>query len=479
MWADTDAAGRGADVVVADAWVKIGAATSPSFSKNGERIFHLRGAGLPQVWVMDADGTNAAPLSFQDEKVGFLRRSPADDRLIWGIDAGGDERQQLFLREPAGQPRALTEAPRVIHDFGAWSADGARIAFAANDRDERFFDISVMELATGARTKLLESKAILTVPSWSPDGTRLLVIEDHSSTDTRLWILDVASAKATRVPAAALTRFASVRWTSDGAGLMGLTDHGGSDFMRLCRIDPASGETSAVYDAPARDVEAWALTPDGATLATVENDRGYGMLRVGAFGTERPVVTGLPEGIVGDLNWGPGGKRLAFTAQGPVTPPGIWLWQDGAVRPLVQPDPAEAGIDPARLVAPSLVEWTSFDGRTIPGWFAHAARVPRRWAASRRGVGAWRPGVADAGQFPARHPDAAVPGLRRADAEHPRQHRLWPRLYGSRRSRASAPTRWPTSPPAVHWLAAQPEASTPSASASWANPMAGGWCWPP
>ena len=33
-----------------DAWVKIGAATSPVFSKDGRTLFHLRGAGLPQVW---------------------------------------------------------------------------------------------------------------------------------------------------------------------------------------------------------------------------------------------------------------------------------------------------------------------------------------------------------------------------------------------------------------------------------------------
>ncbi len=62
--------------VATDAWVKISAATSPAFSKDGGTIFHLRGAGLPQVWAMDADGGNGRQLSFHDEKVGFLRRCP-------------------------------------------------------------------------------------------------------------------------------------------------------------------------------------------------------------------------------------------------------------------------------------------------------------------------------------------------------------------------------------------------------------------
>ena len=30
----------------------------------------------------------------------MLRRSPVDDRLIYGIDRGGDERQQLLLIDP-------------------------------------------------------------------------------------------------------------------------------------------------------------------------------------------------------------------------------------------------------------------------------------------------------------------------------------------------------------------------------------------
>ena len=81
-----------------DSWVRIGAATTPVFSRDGTRLFHLRGAGLPQVWVMDRDGGNASPVSAHDEKVAILRRAPTDDRLIWGIDAGGDERQQFWLR---------------------------------------------------------------------------------------------------------------------------------------------------------------------------------------------------------------------------------------------------------------------------------------------------------------------------------------------------------------------------------------------
>jgi dipeptidyl aminopeptidase/acylaminoacyl peptidase len=362
--------------VPTDAWVQIGAATSPVFSKDGRTLFHLRGAGLPQVFAMDVDGGNVRQLSHHDEKVAFLRRCPADDRLIWGIDAGGDERQQFWLLEPGGEPRPLTAAPDTIHDFGAWSADGARIAYAANDRDERFYDISAMELASGARTRLLEGSSILTVASWTKDMARLVVIEDHSASDCRLWIMDAATGAIRAVPRTAPARFASVRWVEQGAALMALSDTG-ADMMRLIRIDPQTGTSTVVFETDGREVEAWSLSPDETMLATIENDRGYAVLRAGPADGERPVVTGLPSGIVADLAFAPDNATLAFTVQGPVTPPGIWLWRNGAAAPIPCEDPmAASGIDRSGRIAPRLVEWKSHDGLRIPGWLALPSGLP-------------------------------------------------------------------------------------------------------
>jgi dipeptidyl aminopeptidase/acylaminoacyl peptidase len=106
-------------------------------------------------------------------------------------------------------------------------------------------------------------------------------------------------------------------------------------------------------------------------LATIENDRGYAVLRVGSINGERLPVAGLPSGIVADLAWAPDNSALAFTVQGPVTPPGIWLWRDGNAAELPCEDPmAASGIDRESLIEPVLVEWQSFDGLRIPGWFA-------------------------------------------------------------------------------------------------------------
>jgi Tol biopolymer transport system component len=78
-----------------EAFAAIATAAAPAFSRDGRTLFHLRGSGLPQVWALDLATGDSRQLTFHDEKVALLRRSPVDDRLIHGIDRGGDERQQL------------------------------------------------------------------------------------------------------------------------------------------------------------------------------------------------------------------------------------------------------------------------------------------------------------------------------------------------------------------------------------------------
>jgi dipeptidyl aminopeptidase/acylaminoacyl peptidase len=351
------------------AWTAIGGASSPSFSGDGGTVFHLRGAGLAQVWSMRRDGSASVQLASQDEQATKLRRAPNSDQLLWSIDAGGNERHQVWLLDPGGTPRALTSALDASHDLGAFSPDGARIAFAANDRDIACFDIVVMDLATGDRRRVFEGAGTRSVTNWA--GTRLAVIEDRSSGDQSLWTIDADGHAAHEVPRRGLARYAAARFAKDGPHILALSDQGGADFMRLCRIEPGSGEVQPVFEPAGRDVEAWALSPDGSLLATVENDRSYGVLRVGPLGGEREIVSGLPRGVAGDLAWSPDGTALAFSAEGPTDPPGIYLWEAGAVRPLWQPDvQAAAGVNLAQLAGFTLVSWPGLDGQDVPGWLA-------------------------------------------------------------------------------------------------------------
>src|SRR5271154_874272 len=99
-----------------DRLMSLRSAAAPAFSKDGKRLFHLADdSGQMQIWSLDLDSGARRQLTAFDEPVGFFARSPASDTLVFGVDRGGDERQQLHLLAPdADGPVALTAAPDVI-----------------------------------------------------------------------------------------------------------------------------------------------------------------------------------------------------------------------------------------------------------------------------------------------------------------------------------------------------------------------------
>jgi dipeptidyl aminopeptidase/acylaminoacyl peptidase len=231
-----------------------------------------------------------------------------------------------------------------------------RISGSANDRDEAHFDLVTIDVASGKQERLAEGVHEATVGPWSKDGARLLFVQDRSTGDQRPFVVS-AGGEAVAVPRRGAMRFSSLRW--DGDWLLGLVEIAG--FMALCRVDPLAGEVMVEYAPAQRDVDAWSLSA-GGTLATVENDRGYSVLRVGLRGEERRLVE-LPDGVVTDLAWSADG-RLAFSFSGATRPSGLWVWSDGLAGAVWEPA-CDLPLQVFRLV-----EWRSFDGQAVPGWFA-------------------------------------------------------------------------------------------------------------
>ncbi len=328
----------------------IDAATQPGFSADGQTLHFLMGHP-PQLHALDLRTGGTTQLTHHTDRVVFHRRAPHDDRIVYGTD-DGTERQALHLRD--GTTRPLTTAPGTIFHLGAWHPDGTRLAITANDRDPAHFDILLVDLATGTHTRLAHGRHETGCGGWHRDGTRLVAWAEHGTGDVRPFTLQ-ADGTTTPLPRTGPADYSRLRWHNDH--WLGLTDTFG--WMALMQIDPVNGATATVY-APECDVEAWALSSAGL-LATVENDRGISVLRVGPRGGPRPPVPGLPD-VIADLAWSPDGQTLAFSATG-IVPPGLWLWTAAGVRCVLQPPGLPA-------VPWRRVSWPSFDGRDTPGWLA-------------------------------------------------------------------------------------------------------------
>lgn len=361
-------------------YLKIRSAWGPTWSPDGRRLAFLTEiTGVPQLWEVPSGGASGSAsfawpeqLTFYEERVSGAEYSPAGERLLFGMDAGGNERTQLFLLED-GQVTDLTRAPDAIHYSGGFSPDGKRVTYAATRRNGTDFDVYVQELdeaggVPGEAEMVWEAFGYHTISDWGPDGSFLVVSRHHSNLDNDLYRLDLSTGDATLLtPHEGEARFYGARVTPDGRNIYLATDRDG-DFTRLARLDLTTLELDFLTPDD-WDVEGVELSPDGSYLLASRNVEGYSDLMLFSGTGKRMPDPEVPEGIVGGFEFSPDGGRLAFTLAGPTRNADVWVLDlpDGEARRVTRS--STAGIPPRTFRRPRLVRYPSFDGREIPALF--------------------------------------------------------------------------------------------------------------
>jgi dipeptidyl aminopeptidase/acylaminoacyl peptidase len=351
-------------------YLKIRGAWGASWSPDGRRLAFLTEiTGVPQVWEVSSGAGGAGgpswpeQLTFYEERVSGAEYSPTRDQILFGMDAGGNERTQLFLLEN-GEVKDLTRAPDAIHYSGGFSPDGGRVAYAATRRNGTDFDVFVQGL-DGEPETVWEVAGYHTVSDWAPGGSALIVSRHHSNLNNDLYLLDLGSGEATLLtPHYGDARFQGVNVTPDGGSAYLATDRDG-DFMRLARLDLSTLELT--YLTPDDwDVEEVELSEDGRHLLASRNVEGYSDLVLFSGEGRRVPDMSVPEGIVGGFEFSPDGGRVAFTLVGPTRNPDVWVLElpDGEPRQVTRS--STAGIPRGTFRRPELARYPTFDGREIP-----------------------------------------------------------------------------------------------------------------
>ena len=346
-------------------YLKIRGAWGPSWSPDARRVSFLTEiTGVPQVWEVPVEGPSwPEQLTFYEERVSGAEYSPAQNKVLFGMDAGGNERMQLFLLED-GEVTDLTRAPDAIHYSGGFSPDGERIAYTATRRNGTDFDVFLQKL-DGEPETVWEVSGYHTVSDWAPDGSFLLVSRHRSNLDNDLYMLDLSTGEASVLtPHEGDARFYGARLTPDGGSAYLATDRDG-DFMRLAHLDLSTLDL-AYLTPDNRDVEVLDLSRDGRYLLACRNVEGYSNLMLFSGEGRRMPNLEVPEGIVGGFEFSPDSARLAFTLVGPTRNPDVWVMDlpDGEARQITRS--STAGIPRGTFRRPHLVRYPTFDGREIP-----------------------------------------------------------------------------------------------------------------
>ncbi|HEY9887961.1 MAG TPA: S9 family peptidase [Candidatus Obscuribacterales bacterium] len=313
-------------------------------------------------------------LTFLPEGISNISYQPTvGDFFVFSQDTNGNEVTQTYRYDlDTGVITLLTDGVSR-NSGGVWSTAGDRLVYTSNRRNGADADLYVMQPRTpGSERPLAAVTGGGWFPTdWSPDDRQIAVIEYLSINETYLWLVDATTGERTRLtdPGSALpVAYLDAFFSPDGRGLYVVSDRD-SEFLHLGYLDlQTRAYTPLTADIP-WNVEASALSPDGANLAFIVNANGASELYVMALDTgTRRAFSAVPVGLIRGLEWRATGDELGFTLVSARAPADVFALNvtTGELQRWTQSE--TAGLNPETFAEPELVSWQSFDGRTITGF---------------------------------------------------------------------------------------------------------------
>ncbi|MDX1999392.1 MAG: prolyl oligopeptidase family serine peptidase [Thermoanaerobaculia bacterium] len=326
-----------------------------------------------QVHEVGAPMGARTQLTFGKEPAnGGIYRPGKPHEVLYVINEGGAENFQFWLLDRnTGKSRRLSDG-KHRYSSPTYSPDGKLLAYVHNGRNERDFDVYVMNPDDPAsERRVVELEGSWAITDWSADGKWLAVTQYVSAASSHPHTLELGSGKLERLvtlPAGELAAYAGGLFSADGKSLFYATDRG-SEFRRLVRLDLATRAWTVLSGGIEWDVDSFDVSDDGRRLAFLTNEDGISRLRALDLSTGKEVPTPeLPAAVMNGPVFRPSSHEVALDVSWARSPSDIYT-VDLAGGPAQRWTASEVGGLPTEQFSiPQLVRFPSFDGLSIPAF---------------------------------------------------------------------------------------------------------------
>ncbi|HEV2965115.1 MAG TPA: S9 family peptidase [Candidatus Angelobacter sp.] len=357
---------------------RVGTAIRPAFSPDGTWISFISNiSGVPQVWVMPAEGGFPRMVTNGDDPAVDAEWSPTSDWIAVTIAPGGGLNTQIYVVKPDGSGlRRLTDGGKDNNGFNAWSEDGKKIAIDSSRFDAASRDSFLIDLASGTITLVCKNPGVGAIANLSANGKRALLTRVRSRGDNNLYLLDLEpgqeKAKETLLTKheGVATSFGSLAPDGSTAYIATNKDRDLFAFERI-RIgaDGVPSGTEVLVQRADAELDGFRLNKQGTLAVLIWNVKGRSELSFYDLKSGKDVPgPKIPGEILGGIQFSRDGKKMAMNISGAAQPPDLWTL-DLETKQFHQltfsPHP---GIDLNALVRPELVTFPAQDGLQLSGW---------------------------------------------------------------------------------------------------------------
>lgn len=375
--------------------LRIGVPIAPVIAPDGTAFMRERHKGTFQLYRRAAgagpDGKLERMTNFTDG-VGGASLSPDGKTLLVVAARGGSEQTRVYRMDPKATemiddttapilaPGAGTPAAKGGIQFAptAWLRDSSGFFYRANDQKPTDFYIYRYDLATGQSAEVLKREGSWSASSPTRDGSRVIVSRGISASQSEVYELDIASGKLTdlslRDGEGQPVSNSVVGYLPGEKEVLLLSDfQTGTDGLWI--HDLSTGKARSASDVLKRlgidapELDGVSMSFEGDLLAIQPNVGGYSRLYVVSLPDFTPVQTPeIPRGLIGINQFRD--RRLVYSVNSAKVPGVSYSTTIDAAGKASAPEPLtvadDMGVDLGAFIEPTLVEYTTFDGITIP-----------------------------------------------------------------------------------------------------------------
>lgn len=347
---------------------------------NGQEIIATtRFASTNQLHKISAPMGSRRQITFFDEPVNTASYEPVKgEYLIYSKDIGGNEFGQLFkLDLKTLESKLLTDGGRSQNGGIKWKKDGSGFYFSSTKRNGGDRDIYYMN-----PMKPEEAQLILEVKGggWgindiSDDGKKLLIGEYVSANDSYLYIYDLETKKleplTDRKEKGVVQSGATFGKNPDE--IWYVTDRN-NEFNRLAVLNTKTKKTDYLTTSIPWNVEDYEVSKDKSKIVFVTNESGINKIYILDTKTNTfTPVNKISSGLMGGVKFSKDGQSIYFAQSKANSGSDIYKLNLTSQNVERWTESEQGEMQPSDMSVPKLIDWKSFDGMKITGFYYPAS----------------------------------------------------------------------------------------------------------
>lgn len=323
--------------------------------------------GIFNAWEIPVDGSSPRQLtSSSTNSVFAISYLPADNRILYRSDQGGNEIGHIYLRKEDGSTMDLTPDSAAKAEFVQWSRDKKSFLYLSNKRDPRFMDLYELELSEFTPKLIYQNDSGLDVSAISNSKRYVALSKTVTTANSDIYLYDLVEKKMKLITShEGDVSNGALFFSNDEKWLYYTTDEG-SEYAYLVRYNLADEKLEKVYETNWDVAYAYDSYNEKYRVILVNED-GKNAIQVIDLQSNQPVK--LPEFKDLDIlsvNISESERLMRLQSGSSVSPANMYVYNFETKELKQLTNTANPEINSADLSPATVVRFASFDGQSIP-----------------------------------------------------------------------------------------------------------------